>query len=89
MLLGPYTGAFVWRGVFSYALDRLFDLQRGNFGAELIPAERGIEVAVDALEMLADISRGEGEKALRKADGILKTIAPYRYASELIENLDQ
>jgi hypothetical protein len=86
MLVGPYAGMFIGRTILSFTLDSLLDLNRARFGVDFIPAERGVEVMVDAIGIAKDVMSGDGEGALKKADQVLDTFAPYRYYSEIKEN---
>jgi len=63
----------------------------GVFGIDLIPAERGIEVMGDMIDMLkALLVEGDVDKALGEANDVLSTFQPYNYAATIKENyIDQ
>ncbi len=91
MVLGPYSGGFVYRMILAYGIDKIIGNKSGVFGIDLIPAERGIEVMGDMIDMLkALLIEGDVDKAAGEADRVLSTFQPYNYASTIKENyIDQ
>jgi hypothetical protein len=91
MLLGPYSGGFVYRFILAWGIDKMIGNKSGVFGIDLIPAERGIEVMGDMIDMLkALLVEGDVDKALGEANDVLSTFQPYNYAATIKENyIDQ